>query len=235
MSLPIRSQDEIEIIIYRGQLTVASLGLELVREEKRGLTYNTSKSHQDKIYRLILLDIYFENLLQDDGTLTVYYQDPLNVIRLNLMLDAIVKLSSIFTGPAIPLPNTINIPLLLIGGSSSPSPGPSSSFITEFGNSDVDSPSETVDSFAATNGNFAIWVYSVKGSNGGEGSRGGMVIAAWQGSTLNWSEAFQSPDVVGITSPIAMSVTLTAGTISLIATASTNNWAVRGMRLNLNS
>lgn len=234
MSFPIRSQSEINLIINRGQLTIGDLGLDLVREEKQGLD-STNKSHRDKMYRLILLDIYFESILQDDGTLNKYYLDPLYEKQLNLMLDAIVKLSGIYAGPAIPFLSTINIPLLFISQGGGSAPVPSLSFLTEFDNTDVDSPSETVDSFTATNGNFAMWAYSVKGSNPGEGSRSGLVIAIWQNSTIGWAEPFQSPDVVGITSPIAFSVTLTAGVVALLATTSTNNWKVRGLRLNLNS
>ena len=150
------------------------------------------------------------------------------------MLDGIVKLSGIYESPAIALLGGINIPLIFTGQAGNATQIPSSTYLTEFANSDV-SGAENADSFTATNGNFAVWIYSVKGSNGGEGSRSGLVIAIWQGSSLQWCEPFRTPDVVGITTPIVFSVSMASGTVNLIATASTNNWSVRGLRLNLNS
>lgn len=234
MSFPIRSQTEINFIINSGQLTIADLGIQIVQEEKEGLD-SSDRDHRDKMYRLILLVSYFQTILNDSGTLNNYYLDANNAKQLNYMLDAIVKLSGIYNGPAIALLAGINIPLIFVStGSSSSSPIPPSGFVTEFDDLSVSSPSSIVDSFAATNGNFAVWFYSAKGSNPGEGSRSGVIIAIWQGSAVDYFQ-LTGPDVVGITTPIIMSVTLLSGVVNLLATTSTDNWSVRGLRLNLNS
>lgn len=225
---PIRSSEEISDIITRGQHTIADLGLEIVQAEKIG-TSSTDKDLRDKIYRLILLCAYFDNLLNDDLELTEFYDDPDNEVILNKVLDGIVRLSRIYDGAAIPLLGRINLPIIL---SSLEINDNNMEGFTRFNNPDVDSPNEVCDQFNVTEWNeFAVWIYSVRGSGVGEGSRSGIITAVGRdGGTPDWSEQITS-NVGGSTSDLTFSVVLSGSTIQLLATAATNNWNVRGVRI----
>jgi hypothetical protein len=227
----IRTDTEIDQIITRGQHTMADLGLEIVNERKQGIDPD-DVDHRAKMYRLILLLAYFRNILNSDGELKEYYTDSANEIILNKVLNGIVRLSRIFDGPAIPKLTTNNLPVILMpsddeGGSSSTSTG-----ITRFSNTDIDIGTENLDEIQlnATE-DFAMWVFSVVGSNSGEGSATVTMTASVRGGTLSDKNESRTPDVGGITSPITFDVDISGSLLRLRATASTNNWSVRGIRI----
>lgn len=227
---PIRSQEEIDQIILRGQHTIGDLGLELVKEEKRGIDV-TNRDHRDKMYRLILLRIYFLRILNEDGEVRAFYTDAANEEIYNRLLDGIVRLSRIFDGAAIPKITGMNLPLIissLVSGGGTAISGS----ITRFTNADVDSPSEVVDSFNTADwAEFALWIYKARGSGVGEGSRAGMVLAVGRDAVTPDFWEIETPNIGGTTLPVTFSVEVTAGVVSLKATSSSNNWSISGVRI----
>jgi hypothetical protein len=229
MSAPLKSAEEITLIINRGQHALADIGLELVKRSKRGINQG-NVGFRDDMYRLILLRIYLQNILDDDGNVIPYYSD--NEQKFSKLLDAIARLSQFYGGSAIPLITGKRIPLYFFPSDSGFSPTPPSpvSGIASFENTDVDIGTETVDSFIPGARNLAFYVYNVYGSNSGEGSRSGMIIVNIRGGSVDHNE-IRSPDVGGITSPLTFITDISGGQVRLRAVASTNNWIVRGFRI----
>ncbi len=225
----IRSSTEITQIINRSQHAVADLGTQLVDEEKRGII-STNVNHRNKMNRLILLRAMLHNILDDDANVRAYY--TVNLTKFNLILDGLVALSQSFNGPGI---NIIGVRrnLLFYTSTSSGSTTPTvPGGVTAFENLDVDSAGAVVDSFSASSAReFAIYYYKARGSNGGEGTRAGMIIATWRGTDVDWTEIPRTPDVVGITSPITFTFAITAGNAELTAVAATDNWIIQGTRI----
>lgn len=227
----IRSATEITQIINRSQHAIADLGTELVDEEKRGIT-SADTAHRDKMYRLILLRALLHNILDDNANVRLFYSAAANEIKFNKILDGLLQLSQSFDGPGI---NIIGVRRNLItftgsgggsGGGGQANPGG-----TTFQNLGVNSPSANIDSFNANDSTFALYIYSVLGTNSGEGSRTGTIIASWNGSnTPNYAET-RTADVGGITTPITFKVELVSGQIQLNAYTTTNGWIVKGVRI----
>lgn len=230
MAIPIRSTDEINLILNKGNNALASLGLDLVGDMKRGLQLDDT-DYRDKVYRLILLRAYLKNIVDVNGDFRAFY--PANEKKFNIMLDAIIQLSGAYNGPGIPLIRGKRIPLYFYPSASG---NVTQVIVTTlpgipFSNLDVDSPGEVVDSFSASSANeFVVYNYSVRGSNMGEGNRSGQIIASYRGGAIDWTET-KTPDVGGITTPVTFTVAITAGNIELTAVTSTNNWVVKGSRL----
>ena len=110
MSIPIRSSEEISLIINKGNNAIADIGYDIIGDAKRGAQFS-DPDFKDKIYRLILLRTYLKNLVQQDGTLKLYYQSSTNEKKLNYLLDAVNQLSRGFAGSGVPLIRGKRIPL----------------------------------------------------------------------------------------------------------------------------
>lgn len=229
----IRTSVEIQLIINRSQQALGNLGLEIVKEKKRGLTV-TNRDHRDKVYRLILLRAYLQNFLLPDGSILAYYLAPANEKKFNNILNGLVNLSKGFNGPAIPLLGRKNIPLLYYpgtsGASSTAGGGPAIPGGTTF-QATVNTPSALVDAFDASLSSFGFYIISVSGSGSGEGSRTSIMSATWRGSSTPAYTETKTEDVGGITTPLTLKVELVAGKIQLNAYATTNAWTVTGVRI----
>ena len=95
-------------------------------------------------------------------------------------------------------------------------------------NLDVDTGTETVDSFADTLGDGCIWFYVVKKSTS---IRTGIIMAAWEaaGDTTEYTET--STVDIGDTSDLALAVDIDTDTVRLRATAGSDDWIVRVQRM----
>jgi len=122
MGAPLRSPEEITAIINNGQHAIGDLGLELVRLEKNGVD-NTDPDYRQKQIRLILLRIYFQNILDEDGEIIAFYQDSDNEKAQDNILTGIYKLSGLFGGPAIPKITGDNIPVVFFPSTRGSTPG----------------------------------------------------------------------------------------------------------------
>lgn len=109
--MPIRSQLEIDVIIGNGQNTLGDLALTIVQQKNSG-RYD-KRAHQDKIYRLILLDNYLRTIIDPDTEqIKPYLLLSENDTKLNKLLDAVYKLSDIFDAPAAPITGRRRLPLI---------------------------------------------------------------------------------------------------------------------------
>lgn len=70
----------------------------------------------------------------------------------------------------------------------------------------------------------AFYDYTVSGSTG---IRAGTVITTWSGSTVEYTEL--STNSIGTTSAVTFSISVSAGSAILSATASSGTWSVRTM------
>lgn len=233
MGAPIRTTIEIQLVLNKAQHALADLGIEIVREKKRGKTI-TNRDHRDKVYRLLLLRIYLQDILLPNGDILAYYLTFANEKKFNRILDGLVNLAKGFDGPAIPLLGVKNIPLLFYpgtsGNSSSSGGGPAQPGGTVF-QANVDSPSTLVDTFSADISSFCFYIIGISGSNSGEGSRTSIISAGWRGSNAPGYNEYKLEDIGGITTPITFKVELVAGKIQLNAYTTTDNWTVTGVRI----
>lgn len=233
MGAPIRTTIEVQFVLNKAQHALADLGVEIVREKKRGKTI-TNRDHRDKVYRLLLLRIYLQDILLPDGGILAYYLTSANEKKFNKILDGLVNLAKGFDGPAIPLLGVKNIPLLFYpgtsGASSTAGGGPAIPGGTTF-QATVNTPSALVDTFDASLSSFGFYIISISGSGSGEGSRTSIMSATWRGSSTPAYTETKTEDVGGITTPLTLKVELVAGKIQLNAYTSTNAWTITGVRI----
>lgn len=97
-------------------------------------------------------------------------------------------------------------------------------------NADIDTGTETVDSFADTLGEGAVWFYVVIDNDDVTNRRAGQVIAAWDATndTIEYTET--STLDVG-TTDVTLAVDIDSNTVRLRATAGSDNWTVRCQRM----
>lgn len=95
-------------------------------------------------------------------------------------------------------------------------------------NVDIDTGTETVDSFADTDGKAAFWDYvAVSGAN----IRAGRIMAAWDAGTDGIVFTESSTGDVGDTSGVSFSVDINANTVRLRCAVTSDNWAVYATRV----
>lgn len=235
MGAPIRSAEEITQIINRGQHAIASLGLEIVQEAKRGAD-NNDPDWRWKQMRLILLRSFYQNILTVDGTINNFYAASLNEKAENNILTGILKLSGIYSGPAIPKLTGDNLPMYFFPSSSGVSTGGNSGGAATPGGItfealDVDAPGEVVDRIEANGSNYAFYIVNVYGNGGGEGSKGAVLLVTWRGASTPVVTEYGGADVGGTTAGVTFSAALVSGYIELTANVPTDNWTIRGTRI----
>ena len=98
-------------------------------------------------------------------------------------------------------------------------------------NVDIDTGTETVDSFADTSGEGVFWFYVVIDNDDATNRRAGQVIATWDATndTIEYTES--STLDVGDTSDIVLAADIDTNNIRLRATAGSDNWTVRCKRM----
>jgi len=235
MGAPIRSSEEITTIINKGQHAIADLGLEIVREAKRGED-NTSPDFRLLVMRLVLLRAFYQNILTVDGTINNFYSASLNEKAENNILTGILKLSGIYGGPAIPKLTGDNLPVYFFPSSSGVSSGGTSGGVATPGGItfealDVDAPGEVVDRIEASSSNYAFYIVNVYGNGVGEGSKGAVLLVTWRGASTPVVTEYGGADVGGSTTGVTFSAALVSGYIELTANVPTNNWTIRGTRI----
>jgi hypothetical protein len=95
-------------------------------------------------------------------------------------------------------------------------------------NIDIDIGTETVDYFADTSGDGCVWHFVVKS---GVNLRAGEVVACWESvsDVVEYTET--STNDIGDTTDLTLSVDVDSNNIRLRATASSDNWQVKTMRM----
>ena len=104
-------------------------------------------------------------------------------------------------------------------------------FLLAASNIDIDTGTETVDSFADTGGEGVVWFYVVIDNDDVTNRRTGQIMAAWDATndTIEYTET--STLDVGDTSDITLAVDIDSNTVRLRATAGSDNWTVRCRRM----
>ena len=95
---------------------------------------------------------------------------------------------------------------------------------------EISTETKTVDSFADTLGDGAMWFYIIKK---GAAVRAGVVIAAWEaaGDSVEYME--NSTLDIGDTSDLTLLVDISSDTVRLRSIAASDNWIVKVQRLAL--
>lgn len=102
--------------------------------------------------------------------------------------------------------------------------------IEEYSNTDIDTGTETVDSFPDTDADAVWWDYVVKKTTS---LRAGILFATWDaaGNTIEYT-ANETADI-GDTSDLVLSVDISSDTVRLRATAASDDWSVKVYRRKL--
>jgi len=98
--------------------------------------------------------------------------------------------------------------------------------MTTFENLDVDTGTENADLFATTLGNSCTWEYHVKN---GTNLRAGLITVAWDATNISDLSIVDTSDI-GDTSQLTFTADIDSGNVRLRATATTDNWVVKGIR-----
>ena len=214
MSVPIRSSDEISLIINKGNNAVADIGYDIVGDAKRGAQFS-DPDFKDKIYRLILLRTYLKNLVQQDGTLTAYYQSSANEKKLNTLLDAVNQLSRGFAGSGVPLIRGKRIPLMLSALGSLPIGGTAGQFLKKVSSADYDSAwnSLTTSDIIDLSTTLANYLLKSGGIMSGAIAMGSNKITGLGAGTTN-GDALRYEQVIGVYQLLGQCLLLAGGTMS---------------------
>jgi len=98
---------------------------------------------------------------------------------------------------------------------------------TYVANTDVDTGTETVDTFPDTDGDGAEWLYVIKKA---ANIRTGHMLAAWDSSGDTVAYVEDSTEDVGDTSDLALTVDINSNNVRFLATAASDNWSVKAFR-----
>ena len=140
---------------------------------------------------------------------------------------ALVHIAEINAYGTAPTLNTLERPDILIGGGGNTIINNNTySGGTPVSNTDIDTGTENVDSFATSLGVGCIWHYT---ASKGTAYRTGIFTATWNTTTADGAET-STPDVGGSTDDLVLSVDLSAGTVRFRATAASDNWSVTATR-----
>ena len=230
---PIRSQIEIAQIINRGSHAIADIGLEIMEAANLGGQI-TEVDFRNKVYRLVLLEAYLQNLIDENtGELKLYWTASANEKALNVELDAIVSLAGIFNGPAIPLIYGRRGALLFFPSTSGPSTGgpPATPWAVTFENLDVDAPGEVVDTIVAASNQYAFYIVNIRGTGPGEGGRMDILAINWVNSNTPVIANYGGVDSGGVTTGVSYSAAIVDGNMELTVNVPTDGWQVKGTRL----
>jgi len=227
----IRTQVEIDNIINRSQHALASIGSRMIENLAAGME-ESDRDIRDDTYRIEIIRTSLQVILTADGEVKQYFLASTNAKKFNAILDALQRLSGLYTGPSIPMLGRRNLPLYYYPSSSSSggqqvvTPGG-----TTFQNLSVDSPGEIVDQFDANISSFAYYIWSASGQNPGEGNRAGFFAVTWRGTSIDISGDPGTPDVGGSTVGVSFSAAIVSGRVQITCNVPSDGWVVRGVRI----
>lgn len=216
--VPFHFQVTIEAVRYEALGRLATLAGEYAAIRRLDSDKGQKLLIQMTKMRLLLKGLDYEAYLEQDVKDRIMY--------------ALIAVSGIYDFPTAPVLANVERPAILIG-----SGGGSTTIInnydagTPFENSDVDTGTETVDSFATSLASGAVFHYTV---SNGTAQRSGVFTATWISPTVDVSET-STPDIGGSTDDLVLSADISSGDVRLRATAASNNWSVVGRRYLINN
>jgi hypothetical protein len=128
--------------------------------------------------------------------------------------------------PYAPVITSIAAPTLSIGGSRTTNNITYTDGVA-FSNADVDTGTETIDSFDVGDAFGCVWHYTVRS---GSNQRSGIIVGSWIASGASVSYFEDSTDDIGDTDDVTLAVDFSGGTIRLRATAASDDWTIHGTR-----
>lgn len=215
--VPFHFQITLEAVRYQALTQLATLAGEYAAIKRLDSEKGQKLLIQMTKMRLLLKGLDYEAYLEQDVKDRIMY--------------ALIQISGIYEFPTAPILSNVERPAILIGtGGGTVINNNTYTDATAFANSDVDTPSETVDSFGYTSGSGAVWMYTIRNA-AGTAQRSGTFTASWlsDGSAIDSSEV-SSPSVGLSTDDVVLSATINAGDILLITTVASNNWGISGKR-----
>lgn len=205
-------------VTYQAQTRLLELGVE-VAEAKR---WNDEET-QEKINLGIKIRLWLKAL---------QYSDYLEKQQIDRLVHTLADLCNAIALPYAPVVTTVAPPSIIVGGTTTVTNNYSADS-TAFSNSDVDTPSEVVDSFSVASARGAVWHYTIR-NQAGTSQRSGVVTASWLADgTLVYSEN-STADIGTTVGVVALSVTYSNPNIQLVATVSSSNWLIEGDRFLIN-
>jgi hypothetical protein len=160
------------------------------------------------------------------------YKEFLTLTQRNQIWWKLIELSGIYDFPTSPVLGLRTRPNILVGIQGPPGPtGPAGgSGGTLFENTDVDTGTETIDSFAFSTGTGATWEYTVRNAAGTASRTGTVRATILTDGSLVGSGTDISTAEIGDTSDVSLSVDISGSNVRLLATAASDNWIVEGSR-----
>lgn len=206
-----------EVVMYQARTKLGQLALEIAESRKLINPDVKEKIKQAKMIRLWLKALDYREYLTREQREKIWY--------------ALIDIADINDFPSAPLLGYQARPSILIGsGSGSTTINNTYDAGTPFLNSDVDTPSEVVDTFAVSLANGARWEYTILNA-AGTVLRKGSISAGWlsDGSAIEDGAEVVATEI-GDSSAVVLSADISAGNVRLIATVSSSNWIVKGKR-----
>lgn len=142
----------------------------------------------------------------------------------------LIEIAQVYDFPIAPEINNQETPVV-IGGSNTVINNNYYSNGVTFQNSDIDQPSEIVDTIPVTDDYGAVWFYTLRN---GSNQRSGVFQASWlqDGSSIVYQE--DSTSDIGVTTGVTLSATYSAGNIRLVVSTTSDNWIISGTRYQIN-
>lgn len=215
MVIPAHYYSDEQTVRYLALGKLADLGLEIAGARKLSSTETLAKIKKATQIRLWLQALQYRDYLTKEQRDKIKY--------------ALIDISDINDfGTAPVLGNVERSPILIGSGGSTIEITNIIDAGTPILNTDVDAPSEVLDSFPISSGNGVRWEYTVyKGSN----LRKGSISAGWLSSGVSIDSGAEVTTAdIGDTSDVSFNVDINAGEVRLIATVASNDWIVKGKR-----
>lgn len=205
-----------DVIRYQARTKLAELAEEIAKARKVNSLETQIKLKKAKMIYLWLKALDYKAYLSREQREKIWY--------------ALIHISGINDFPIAPLLEERTQPNILIGsGGGETTINNTFEGGTAFLNSDVDSPSEVVDTFATSLSNGCRWEYTVQNA-AGTVLKKGSISAGWtSGGTIDWGAETVAAEI-GDTSAVVFSAAISAGNVQLIATVASDNWQISGKR-----
>jgi hypothetical protein len=203
-----------EVIMYQARTKLADLSDEITVLRKLNSPEAKPKIKKAKMIFLWLQALDYRAYLSREQREKIWY--------------ALIHIAGLNDFPIAPLLELRETPDILLGTSGTTTINNTYDAGTSFLNSDIDTPSEIVDTFATSLSNGCHWDYTVIDSTGLL-LRKGSIMAGWTaGGVIEFGGEVAIE--IGDTSAIVLSAQITTGNVELKATVSSNNWIVKGKR-----
>lgn len=205
-----------EVIRYQARSILADLANEISGLKKIHSPEAKAKIKKGKMIFMWLLALDYKKYLSREQREKIWY--------------ALIHIAGINDFPVAPLLEERTQPDILIGkGSGDIIINNNFDAGIAFLNSDVDPPSEVVDTFAASLSNGVRWEYTVQ-NTALAALRKGSISAGWTpGGAIDWGAEIVAAEI-GDSSAVVFSAAISAGNVQLIATVASNDWKISGKR-----